>query len=125
VTLIYPIVGFVVAFGLAGCANVHSQDAKAAVVLKHDEQSLEELSGIMTRALNRPVALNELAFAKSNRLALENRLQQTIEHGVIDGKVLTKPPLFELLLVGEQCFLSYPEAEQRWLLSETQCSPLN
>jgi len=108
---------------LSGCKTTGAASPVDAIILSHTQESIQELTKIISSALNKPVTLTQHAFAKSNRIAIEPSTNTDIRFGVIDGKQIEKPPIFELTMVGELCQLSYADSGETWTLKSTKCVP--
>jgi len=108
---------------ISGCQTLKASPPVEAIIPEHSEGSLEEVTQIISKALSVPVTLTHFVFNKNSRLVIEPKMRQMIQHGVIQGKILEKPPVFVLTLSGSECRVTYQESKQSWILTKSNCIP--
>lgn|GEM_PF-2165705 len=106
---------------MSGCKSLASNEPTEALIVEHTEESLQELGEVISKALGAPVTLSRSAFVDNHRLVIERKLKRTIEHGVLDGKQIEKPPAFTLSLDGSKCRVTEEKSQRSWLLTKATC----
>ncbi|TQV73981.1 hypothetical protein FLL45_14060 [Aliikangiella marina] len=109
------------ALALSGCKTIGAANPIDALIPSHTEDSIKELTDIISKAVNKPVKLTEFAFTKNSRIAIEPSNSFDIRFGEIGGKQIEKPPMFRLTLEGDQCWLNFEETGQSWRLKTVKC----
>jgi len=111
---------------LMGCKTMSAQEHLAAFIPLHTNESITELRTVVTKALHGTVVtIAKTAFNKSNRLILERKKSRGPDGRIINTRVDEEPYIFELLLIGENCYLHYLKQNQKFILNSANCSLLS
>lgn len=106
---------------LGGCNTTGAASSVDAIIPNHTQESIQELTDIISKAINKPTTLTQHAFNQSSRLAIEAKNNVDISIGVIDGRQMENPPIFQLTLQDGKCTLNNLQTGQSWPLNKAEC----
>ena len=116
--------GLLAAGLLAACQNLAAQTEQAAIIANPTTASRDELRDVLADALGgRAITLSPDALTQASTLWLEGAVRGDLQRVDPRGRDLGRPIRFDLLMDGEACFLVRQSTQQRWQLTDTDCTP--
>lgn len=110
----------------AGCQGpTVPPEALPAVLVGEGGEARAEISRAMSRALGGvPVTLSHTAFTQSSRLFIDQGVPRDGQSRAQNGKMESAPRRFELMILGEDCYLSGPDDDTMVRLNGVRCKAL-
>jgi hypothetical protein len=104
-----------------GCQTVPDDYDRPARIVNADDASRAALRTTVKNALGTPVTLSDSALTDSSLLTIENMPPPTMENPVPNGRVLSMPIQFRLVINGGDCVLVNQQDRSRHWLPDTTC----
>jgi len=107
---------------LTGCKTIELASATPAVIPEHNPESLLEIKGVITKALNgREATIGKTPFNSNHRLLIQRKLARDNSGQVIRTRVDEAPIIFELYLSNNICYVLDTRNQAKHVLSTVKC----
>jgi hypothetical protein len=106
---------------LIGCQTVVADYDRPARITNPDAASRSDLQGTVNAALGADVTLSDSALSDSSILTIENAPPRTMENPAPQGRILSMPIQFRLVINGKDCVLVNQQDRSRHVLVDTSC----
>ena len=114
-------------FGLAAVVSLSAciQNESAAVIDNASRETKAELEATISRILKKPkVTIADDALTQSDILIISRTPKRNIELNPVMGRSKEIPHRFELVKIGQDCYLKYGATQERYKLETTSCQTL-
>lgn len=90
----------------APMAALPTQASPALLASNNNAQCHQEIRTRLTEVLGQPIKLSANIFTTESRLLLDQALPRQADGSYVDGMLLAKPKVFNLLVLNQQCLLA-------------------
>jgi hypothetical protein len=110
------------ALSVLGCQTMGADYDQPARITNATEASRAALRETINAALNTEVTLADDALTDSSVLTIEHTPPRTMQNPTPEGRILTMPLQFRLVINESDCILIDPRDRSRHLLNNTTCA---
>ncbi len=107
--------------GLVACQTVATNDDRPARITDPTDASRAALQQTVDNALNTEVALADDALTNTSLLIVERVVPRTVAGSPAQGRNMSTPFQFRLIVNGDDCILIDQRDESRYTLDDTSC----
>ena len=114
-------------FGLAAVVSLFAciQHESAAVIDNASRETKAELEATISRILKKTrVTIADDALTQSDILIISRTPKRNIRLNPVLGRSKEKPHRFQLVKIGQACYLKYEATQERYKLETTSCQAL-
>ncbi len=120
--LVFAFAAFV---SLSACSSLEIRHESAAVIDNASGETKAELEAIISRILKKPkVTIAEDALTESDILIISRTPKRNLRLNPVLGRSREKPNRFQLVKIGQDCYLKYEATQERCKLEKTSCRAL-
>ena len=113
------------AFILVACKTMPPQESVKALLSEMTESTqLQIVKAVSTSMDGKSVKISDNSFSTENRMSVSTNMTATFEGNPINGRVTDKPQHYQLMLLGNACYLIHEETGIEYALENVSCTAM-
>ena len=114
-----------ISFALIGCKTMTEQEPVKALLSEMTESTqLQIVKAVSTSMNGKSVKITEGSFSSDNRISVSTNMTATFEGNPINGRVSELPQHYQLMLLGNACYLVHEETGTEYALENVSCTAM-